>query len=46
MKHVGYIKLTVCTVPDDSWVELTGVEVDETKGYGNGKLPCHTEDDD
>ena len=30
-------------LPDDGWVKLTGVEVDQTKGDGNGKLPGHTE---
>lgn len=31
------------SLPDDGWVKLTGVQVDETEGNGNGKLPCHAE---
>ena len=31
--------------PDGGRVELTGVQVDETKGNGDGKLPYHTERD-
>lgn len=31
--------------PDDGWVKLTGVQVDETKGDGDGKLPNHAESD-
>lgn len=33
------------SIPDDCWVKLTSVQVDQTKGDGNGKLPCHTEGD-
>lgn len=31
--------------PDDCWVKLTGVQVDEAKGDGDGKLPCHAQND-
>lgn len=31
--------------PDDGWVELTGVKVDETEGDGDGKLPRHGQSD-
>lgn len=48
----GYILFpgAVCVLfslflPDDGWVKLTGVQVDETKGNGNGKLPRHRESD-
>lgn len=29
--------------PDDCWVQLTGVQVNEAKGDGDGKLSCHTQ---
>lgn len=31
--------------PDDCRVKLTGVQVDEAKGDGDGKLPCHAQND-
>lgn len=32
-------------LPDDGRVKLTGVQVDETKGNGDCKLPCHAKSD-
>lgn len=36
---------SVLFLPDDRWVKLTGVQVDESKGDSDGKLPYHAESD-
>lgn len=37
--------LILLFLPDYSRVKLTGVEVDETKSNGDGKLSCHAQND-
>lgn len=32
-------------LPDDGWVKLTGVQVDQAKGDCNSKLSYHAESD-
>lgn len=42
---LGLFSASCLSSPDDGWVELTGVKVDETEGDGNGKLPRHGQSD-